>query len=386
VEILLFGGSFDPPHRGHAELLSAALRAVKPGRAYVLPAHRSPLKSAPRTPPGDRLAMTRAMLGAAGLAGSVKLDLSEMRRPRATFTYETVRLFRSRHPGARIWFLAGSDSLASFEKWKRPGELRRLCRWVVGVRPGFPLRRGPSLPRALRLPGRFPAASSTDIRCGYLTGTEKKGALHPAVRRYIEKRGLYGLDVREELKKTLTADRYGHTLEVARLACRLARLHRLDFEAAAWAGLLHDAGRRFSPIQMARYTRRRGLRVPHREEIIRNAPVLLHAFISADLAERRFGVRDGAIVSAVRNHTLGQAGMPVLDRLLYAADAGAEDRSFPEAARIRGLARASIDRAFLEAVRTKIDYVSSTGQWLHPGAGKLESWAERLAAKPRRAP
>src|SRR5258706_10768352 len=59
VRVLLFGGSFDPPHRGHAALLRSALKTLRPDKTYVLPAYRSPLKSPPRTSPEDRLAMTR---------------------------------------------------------------------------------------------------------------------------------------------------------------------------------------------------------------------------------------------------------------------------------------------------------------------------------------
>ncbi|HEX4047279.1 MAG TPA: nicotinate (nicotinamide) nucleotide adenylyltransferase, partial [Elusimicrobiota bacterium] len=44
MKVLVFGGSFDPPHRGHAALLAAAAARVRPDRILVVPAFHAPLK------------------------------------------------------------------------------------------------------------------------------------------------------------------------------------------------------------------------------------------------------------------------------------------------------------------------------------------------------
>src|SRR5205814_875688 len=76
VEILIFGGSFDPPHLGHAALLKAAIRRARPDKTYVFPSHRSPLKAGPRASGPERLAM--AKLAFAGLP--VRVDDFELRQ------------------------------------------------------------------------------------------------------------------------------------------------------------------------------------------------------------------------------------------------------------------------------------------------------------------
>ena len=55
--ILLFGGTFDPPHNGHMELLRGAMAAVQPDLVVVEPAGTPPHKHASATPAGIRLAM-----------------------------------------------------------------------------------------------------------------------------------------------------------------------------------------------------------------------------------------------------------------------------------------------------------------------------------------
>ncbi|TBR21684.1 hypothetical protein EPO15_09650 [bacterium] len=104
------------------------------------------------------------------------------------------------------------------------------------------------------------------------------------------------------------------------------------------------------------------------EETAARAPLLLHAHASEERARRDYGVTDPAVLSAVRKHTLGDAVMSPLDRLLYAADACSADRTFPEAVRIRRASRQDLDAGYREAMRVKLDYVLREGAWLHPGA------------------
>ncbi len=119
---------------------------------------------------------------------------------------------------------------------------------------------------------------------------------------------------------------------------------------------------------MGAYARKRAPAVLPLEATAARAPLLLHAHISEDRARREFRVADPAVLSAVRKHTLGDAVMSPLDRLLYAADACSADRDYPEAPRIRAAARRDLNAGFREAMRVKLGYVLGEGAWLHPGA------------------
>lgn len=310
------------------------------------------------------------------LDGRARADACELRRGKVTYTYETLRRFRSRFPGAKLWFLAGADAAATLDQWRRPAELRRACRWLVGRRPGFP-----RLPRGSHirpLPGRFPAISSAAIRARLLSGLGAAGLVPSAILRHIRRRKLYGLALREKLRRTLPARRWLHTKGVLRLAVRLAELHGEDPEAAALAALLHDCARRWGPAALLRYVRKRRLRVPRLDSIARRAPLLAHSFVSADLARRRFGVEDPRVLAAIRDHTLGRPGMDRLGRLLFVADAAAEGRGFPAAARLRRLALRDLDAAFRAAVEAKLSYIERSGRWIHPDARAFSSWARGL--------
>jgi len=358
VRLLLFGGSFDPPHRAHRALLDAAMRELQPDRTLVLPAFHSPLKAPCRASAKQRLDLLRR-----ALPEGAEIDGFELERGKKTFTYEALRRMKRLHPGAQLFFLMGSDSLETFRLWKRPDELRRACRFVIGRRPGA---KRLSFPGARFLRGTFPDVSSTEVRTRLLCAESVRGMLQEEVVRRVHKLGLYGGDIHAALYRELKAARYRHTLAVARTALRLAHLHGLDPEKAALAGLLHDCGRVMTPKAMVRYCRKFKVRAPDYEGILRSRPSLLHSYVGAELARRRFGVEDPEVLSAVRSHTLGALTMSPLEKLVYAADACSDDREFPEAARIRRLAEKSLEEGFRETVRAKLQHVLQYGAWMHP--------------------
>lgn len=142
--LLLYGGSFDPPHARHATLLAEAMRALASPCAILMPAQVNPLKSAaPPAPPDARLAMCRAAVADAmqdaadAFAGEVRLSRLELEREGPSYTVDTVEALIARHwflAGA-VRFLVGSDAIRGIERWSRWRTLLELARPAVVVRP-----------------------------------------------------------------------------------------------------------------------------------------------------------------------------------------------------------------------------------------------------------
>ena len=137
MKLLIFGGSFDPPHNGHAALLTAAAARIKPDKILIVPAYQSPLKEIPSASSRQRLRMIKLGLVpqlAAQIRRKTRIDLGEINKRRRVYTIETLRRLRS--PARELHFLVGSDSAESFGLWKNPQELRGLAAWWVGKRRG----------------------------------------------------------------------------------------------------------------------------------------------------------------------------------------------------------------------------------------------------------
>jgi nicotinate-nucleotide adenylyltransferase len=371
MRTLVFGGSFDPPHRGHAALLEAAAARVRPDRILIVPAYQAPFKDASAAPALERAEMARVGIVErlpARRRKIARVDLSECRERREVYTVETLSRLAALDPRGELHFVCGQDAAASFPRWKNPARLKTLATWWYGARP-----RAADAPPSFfrRIPGRFPDISSTELRAALSLGQDCSKHLFPEVLERIEKRGSYGRGLLRRMRETLKPGRYEHTLNVAALADALARRHGQDAAKARLAGVLHDAGKRFAPPMMADYARKNRLNIPQRERTAALAPMLLHAYISEDLAKKEFNVSDGAVLSAIRHHTLGDVKMTVLDKIVYVADACSADRNHPGVEKTRALAFENLDAAFERCLSDKLTHALSRGAWLHPLTIKL---------------
>lgn len=158
----LFGGSFDPIHRGHLLVAQAAVEELELDSLFFIPAARSPFK--PDSKPID--SGQRARLIRLALAGhpDYGLDLQEIDRGGISYTIDTVRGYTSRYPGAEIHYLIGDDHVAKLRQWKDSEQLAALVRFAIIPRPGEAGHAVPHPFTGQRLKGWPMEVSSSGIR------------------------------------------------------------------------------------------------------------------------------------------------------------------------------------------------------------------------------
>jgi nicotinate-nucleotide adenylyltransferase len=159
----LFGGSFDPAHRGHAALARAAVREIPLDRLYVMPARRSPHKTRPLSGSRHRL---KALQSLFHRDRRVRVSPWELRRPGPSYTIDTLTAFQRRFPRMEWHVVMGGDSFSRFKSWRRWREILRRAGVAVASRPGAPRVRIPRAwkDRVLLLSSPMPKASSTALR------------------------------------------------------------------------------------------------------------------------------------------------------------------------------------------------------------------------------
>lgn len=142
-------------------------------------------------------------------------------------------------------------------------------------------------------------------------------------------------DLRERVKSYLTDKRYIHVLGVEREAASLGALYMPDsINALRAAALLHDITKRLDVEKQLKLLDEFGIMRDGHEE---KSPKLLHARTAAALISRDFAdfAADSRIVSAVRWHTTGRAGMSLFDMIIYLADYIEDTRIFEECVALR---------------------------------------------------
>jgi nicotinate-nucleotide adenylyltransferase len=237
MNIGLFGGTFDPIHRGHVAVAKAALERCKLNRIYFVPANIPPHKQKqPLTAFVHRFAMLalataeeKAFVpslleapveeaGATPIRKNAKSGSNDEAKP--NYTIDTVRRLKSSFKASdKLYLLIGMDAFADIAKWHQAEELFREVVFVVAGRPGYSLADvANALPEKLRpreevtkpfhkqpatgdlvLPGATihllgdlkQPASATAIREAAAAGKPMGKFVEPAVGEYIRKMGLY---------------------------------------------------------------------------------------------------------------------------------------------------------------------------------------------------
>lgn len=131
MKLLLYGGTFDPPHQGHINNLTAAIAAVRPDHVVVMPAGIPPHKAASSTPGAYRLAMCRCF---AALHPSLVVSDWEIRQGGRSYTIDTVAMLQKACPQAEIYLCIGSDMLLTFTEWRSWQQLLQQVTLVVQSR------------------------------------------------------------------------------------------------------------------------------------------------------------------------------------------------------------------------------------------------------------
>jgi nicotinate-nucleotide adenylyltransferase len=140
MRVALFGGSFDPPHRGHVAIARAAADQFSLDTVLFAPAGRQPLKPAGA---GASFEDRLAMVALACAEDHSRFAPSALDAPlpdgQPNFTVDTLARLAAQQPGAQIFNLVGADSFRDLPRWRQPERLLELAEWIVVSRPGFPL-------------------------------------------------------------------------------------------------------------------------------------------------------------------------------------------------------------------------------------------------------
>ena len=374
MRIVIFGGSFDPPHKGHLNMAVHAARYLKPDKFLIIPDYLPPHKElSSLTPsPEDRLELCRLCFES--VPGAEVSDI-EIARGGKSYTSDTLRALRGQYPDADLTLLVGGDMFKTVDAWHEADYILQtaaLCAFPRSKKDATALEEKARVLRRLRgaevqiIKQRPLPASSTNLRRAlrFRGGT---GLLTGAVYAYIVKHRLYGVRVNFEwLRKQgyamLKLGRIAHVRGCEEEAVRLAERYGADRDRAAEAAILHDCTKKEQLEEQLRLCEKYGI-IP--DDIERTNKKLLHAKTGAAVAEREFGM-DEKVAEAIRWHTTGRADMTLLEKVIYMADYIEPNRDFEGVEELRKLACEDLDRAVLRGLEMSLEDVEARGEVSHP--------------------
>lgn len=130
----VFGGSFDPPHKGHVNLVKQVYERFGLDEVIIMPAGISPFKKDMTRIPasgGQRFEMCRLAFEDVPY---VTVSDYEISLPDVSYTVNTVRHLKEQYPRDELYLIVGSDMLMSFDRWYNFEEILSMCGLIAASR------------------------------------------------------------------------------------------------------------------------------------------------------------------------------------------------------------------------------------------------------------
>ncbi|MDR2654569.1 MAG: nicotinate (nicotinamide) nucleotide adenylyltransferase [Oscillospiraceae bacterium] len=359
----IFGGTFNPIHKGHLRLAENFKNLLSLDKILLIPANIPPHKQAPDLAEGvDRLNMC---LLAARDYPFIEVSDMELRREGASYTIDTLEALRRIYPDGEFFLILGGDMFLGFDAWHRFEEIIKNAAVCAAARRDKDCGELAAQRRKLEALGaniiiseaKAFEISSTEIRNAFRARNSGFFSIYlPGnVKKYCECLYLYSgteaadvLEYKQAIAEMEKPGRVYHSLCVAKEAARLAIIYGANPAKAYRAGILHDILKNVPADKI--------LQLPGASDIIHKDmrelfPMIWHSFAGAEYVRRRFNIGDEDIINAIRYHTTGRGGMSLLEKTLFIADCTSFDRAYGDAGIMRQMAGISADSGMSYALK-----------------------------------
>ena len=191
--VVIYGGSFDPPHLGHVLVINALLNTTGVNEVWLEPTGERDDKQTEASADDRRVMVSLMMTHIFGNQAHVSLDTTQLeRRLPSSSTLELLEYMEGMHPDHKFSFAIGADLVRDIPNWKSADKLIQKGSFLVI--PRFGMEIPPELPeyaQAVDCPANSDYLSSTRIRKLIKEDKSIIGLVPAAVYRYIQHKGLY---------------------------------------------------------------------------------------------------------------------------------------------------------------------------------------------------
>ncbi len=316
-KIAIFGGSFDPPHFGHIDIVKNLEK--KFDRVIVMPSYISPFKTE-----GDNAVARLALCKKVFSSQKTEVSRYEVGKKGVSYSVDTAA-YLSRKIDGKLFWVVGSEELTRLNEWHDIDRLKKLVTFYVVPRPSFDVNEQTlAALKKNKIKIKFAPfcgldISSTRIKIDMAFG--RPNIYMPyVVHEYAVKHGLfnpYGKYVDGLKKHGLSYGRLVHTYGTAVRGEQLAKLYGASSNDAVTACILHDIAKSENPADYENKVDLSGFPAP-----------TLHAPIGGYIAKKEFGVSD-EIADAITYHSTAKAKLSTLGEIVYLADKTEQGRKYP---------------------------------------------------------
>jgi nicotinate-nucleotide adenylyltransferase len=336
VKILVYGGAFNPIHKGHINIIECACEYLEIDKLIIVPNKLVHFKSNDNVVSFDRrVDMINLALKDININCDIEISDLEDKQEDTTYTIDLIKLLKDIYVNDKFYFLIGSDHVSKLNQWKDIDLLKKEVEFVVAKR-----EENFVSDEFIVINNEVVTLSSTDIRDNYESTAIEEVDI------YIR---YYGLYLNDLLKSYLKEKRIIHSNNVATLARKYALKYHLDENKAYVAGMLHDIAK--------------DIPLDKQYELVKNDKVFechdatVHAFSAVHIVKDVLNIKDEDILEAIKWHTTAYFKMAPLSKLIYCCDMVSADRDYQGVEELRKLLEVDLNECFKQCFLASYDFL-----------------------------
>jgi len=309
MKVILFGGSFNPPHLGHLKLALNSLKYLNATELWFIPSLKSPLKEIELVDFEHRCTMIEILIKP---YRKLKLSRIEAELDEISYTYNTVDKLIEKYKNIEFIWLMGSDQANQFSKWYKYEELLERVKFAVYRR---------NLDD--KIDERFIEIKINEIydKASQKISEGKFHLTHPNIVQYMMDNELYVETISESM---MSQKRFNHVKSMCELALSIGSSHNVNLHQIYIASLFHDCAKEWDIEKSRAWLSFVEPNYLHENE------TMWHQKSGAAYVHRYLQVRDKSILKAIAHHVSG-ANDPI-SKIVYIADKCERTRKYDSTA------------------------------------------------------
>ena len=188
MKIFFFGGSFDPPHKGHLSIIQSCIAESE--KLILLPTKKSPMKDhIPIASSYHRIQMLELLIQ--DIKHPIVIDDWEINNSKPNYTYSTIKYLQKKYFDSTLFMVIGGDQLEQFCNWKNHEKIMDIVKIVAFNRSNYKFKslNGTQINWIQNFKN---TTSSSSIREEILQGNIHIEGLTKEIQQYILDNKLYG--------------------------------------------------------------------------------------------------------------------------------------------------------------------------------------------------
>lgn len=335
-KIAIFGGSFDPFHTDHLEIINECINSLNFNFVWIVPTHLSPFKIKVHCTDEQRIEMIK--IGIKNVE-NVKINTFEIDQKESN-TFKTISYFKSQYPDIDFTFIMGSDQVKDFHKWNNAKDLKKLIDFIV-------FEREEKVDLNIIKENKW---ELREFKNKHISSTKIRSLVQ--IEDQISELNEYSIKHLLFLDERLTVSkkRFDHSINVGLMAKQLASKFDIENEENAYiAGTLHDVAKELNDNELETLIKQINV------ELLKEPKQVWHSFAGSKLLESKWKISNKKILNAVFSHTVGTTEMSTLDKIVFCADKISVERDYPGVENMRKLVMEDLELGFKELLKQQYE-------------------------------